>query len=74
LAFGVRDVAKTLAQEFEEIETSITAVLSGAQSYTDDDGATINYPSLEHLRMMRAELRKEIKSASPMEQRVAEFG
>jgi hypothetical protein len=67
-------VAKTLAQELAEVEAAITAVLGGAQSYTDNDGQTIVYPSLFDLRQMRRELKTEIVDSSPMEQRVAEFG
>ena len=71
---GVQVVAKTLAQELAEVESAITAVLGGAQSYTDNDGQTIVYPSLFDLRQMRRELKTEIVDSSPMEQRVAEFG
>lgn len=66
-------MAKTLAQELAEVEAAITSVLGGAQSYTDNDGQTIVYPSLADLRQMRRELRSEITDSSAMEQRVAEF-
>ena len=66
-------MAKTLAQELDEIEAAITAVLGGAQSYTDADGHNITYPSLADLRIMRAEIRREVTRGDISRIKVSEF-
>ena len=39
----------TLAEQLTSVQAAIAAVESGAQSFVNDEGATITYPSLDVL-------------------------
>jgi hypothetical protein len=52
---------KTITQQLEEVQTAITAVLTGAQSYTID-GRTFTRANLDALQKREAYLMKAYKS------------
>lgn len=65
-------MAQTLAAEQAEIETAITAILTGGQSITIN-GRTITRANLSELYKRREFIAREIDRASTRGRTVAEF-
>ncbi len=66
-------MAQTLAEQLDETETAISKVLSGVQSYTDEDGHTVTYPDLLVLKNIRRDLKKEINRGDRHRVSVSQF-
>jgi len=66
-------IMATLAEQLASVQTAIAAVESGAQSYTDNDGQTLTYPSLDILYKREERLLRNIASGNSGRIRVAEF-
>ncbi len=66
-------MAATLAQQLASVQAAIAAVEGGAQSYTDDDGAVIAYPSLDVLYKREERIEQKIARESTGRIKVAEI-
>lgn len=65
-------MALTLAQQLENVEAAIAAIVTSAQSVSVD-GQTLNRADLRELRNMRRDLLNEIDRADRGRTTVAEF-
>ncbi len=50
----------TLAEQLDSVQAAIAAVEAGVQSYTDQDGHSVTYPSLAVLYARERDLQKRI--------------
>ena len=66
-------MAATLAEQLASVQSAIAAVEAGAQSYTDQDGHTITYPSLRTLYEREERLLRKIERENSGRIKVAEF-
>ena len=65
-------MAATLAGQLASVQAAIAAVEGGAQSYTDEDGHNITYPSLADLYRREERLERKISRESTGRIKVAE--
>ena len=65
-------MAKTLAQQLDEVQTAITAVLAGSQSY-QIDGQSVTRADLKDLYNREDQLERRIARAAAGSRTVAEF-
>lgn len=65
-------MAKTLAEQLENVEAAIDRLESKPQSITEDGQSYVN-PALRDLYNERRELKKEIALQGPIEKRAAEI-
>jgi len=63
----------TLAEQLESVQSAIAAVEAGAQSYTDQDGHLVTYPSLQVLYNRERDLQKRIAQGDRSRIIVSEF-
>jgi hypothetical protein len=63
----------TLAAQLASVQAAIAAVESGAQSYIDDDGAAMTYPSLEVLYKREERLLSRTERGDSGRIKVSEF-
>jgi hypothetical protein len=63
----------TLAEQLASVQAAISAVESGVQSYTDQDGHTVVYPPLNVLYDREDSLLRKIERGNSGRVKVAEF-
>ncbi len=63
----------TLAEQLISVQAAIESVESGVQSYTDQDGHTVVYPTLRALYEREERLLRRIERGDSGRVKVAEF-